>query len=83
MSFSVSSGGGEYKHKLTIAELANHSHPQVVTAGSGGSAVRNDYSADGAGKIYSQGVSTTATGGNNSHNNIQPYFVVYFWRRTA
>lgn len=21
-------------------------------------------------------------GGNQSHNNIQPYFIVYFWRRT-
>lgn len=21
-------------------------------------------------------------GGNQSHNNVQPYFIVYFWRRT-
>ena len=21
-------------------------------------------------------------GGNQSHNNVQPYFIVYLWRRT-
>ena len=26
---------------------------------------------------------TTSTGSGNSHNNIQPYIVVYMWKRTA
>ncbi len=25
---------------------------------------------------------TSDEGGSQSHNNIQPYIVVYFWRRT-
>ena len=32
---------------------------------------------------YTKGfISTGHAGGNQSHNNIQPYFIVYFWRRT-
>lgn len=27
--------------------------------------------------------STSCEGGSQSHNNVQPYIVVYFWRRTA
>lgn len=29
------------------------------------------------------GMSTYENGGNQKHNNIQPYIVVYFWRRIA
>ena len=26
---------------------------------------------------------TTSTGGDQAHNNLQPYIVVYMWKRTA
>lgn len=29
------------------------------------------------------GFGTSNIGGDQSHNNVQPYIVVYFWRRTA
>ena len=75
--------GGEKKHTLTIAEMPSHSHGQNVTANSGGTALRRDWSSDGDGGIYDQGVSTNSTGGGGSHNNLQPYITVYMWRRTA
>lgn len=75
--------GGEKMHKLTIAEMPSHSHGQVVTANNTGSAIRRDYDSDGSAGIYSQGVQTEATGGEQAHNNLQPYVTVYMWRRTA
>ena len=75
--------GGEKKHILTIAEMPSHSHGQNVTANIGGTALRRDWSSDGNGGIYDQGVSTNPTGGGQAHNNLQPYITVYMWRRTA
>lgn len=63
---------GEKTHLLTIAEMAAHSHLEVVSANSGGSAVRNDYAADAAGGVYAQGTNTAAAGGGQAFNVIQP-----------
>ena len=75
--------GGEKTHTLTIGEIPSHSHRQNVTANSGGTALRRDWSSDGDGRIYDQGVNTESTGGGGAHNNLQPYITVYMWRRTA
>jgi prepilin-type N-terminal cleavage/methylation domain-containing protein len=63
---------GEKTHLLSIAEMATHNHVEYVTANSGGSAVRNDYAADAAGGVYSQGVLTGNAGGGQAFNVIQP-----------
>ncbi len=70
---------GGKTHVLTAAEMPSHAHDQMVTALSGGSAIRNDYSSDGNGDIYTQGVSTNAAGGSGAHNNIQPSIALYFY----
>ena len=72
--------GGEKAHVLTIPELPDHGHAQYVTAnpGSGGSA-RIDYTQDGAGSAYPQGVNTGGMGGQSlPHNNLQPYAVANY-----
>lgn len=74
--------GGEESHVLTVNEMPSHTHGQKVTANTGPS-TRRDFVADGGGGEYDQGVQTYAAGGGAAHNNLQPYIVVYIWRRTA
>lgn len=86
MSFTANDTGGEYAHKLTISEMPKHAHKfqgfYNTTSGSPYSQYilsRDKVSGD----PNSVPSSEEYVGGNGSHNNIQPYIVVYFWRRTA
>ncbi len=83
MSFTALGSGGEYKHLLTESEMPRHVHGQNVTAGNNGGSLRIDYNDDKKGVAYPQGVNTNHAGGSQSHNIIQPWIGVYFWRRTA
>ena len=75
--------GGEKKHKLTINEMPSHSHTKnsVGWTGSGGFWVDSgtyttlDFDKDTGLTGY--------TGGNQAHNNLQPYFTCYIWCRIA
>lgn len=87
-TFGANSTGGEYNHKLTISEMPKHMHgtakgqkdndtPNITD-------IHTTYQAEISiekGSYYL--AHTLYTGGDNSHNNIQPYTTVYFWRRTA
>ena len=83
-SFDTLGGtGGEKTHTLSVAEMPSHSHSKTViprdtqwVAPTGG---WNYSYTDGA--TYTQ--YTDDTGGGGAHNNLQPYIVVYFWKRTA
>lgn len=86
MSFTANDTGGEYAHKLTISEMPKHAHKfqgyYNTTSGSAYSQYilsRDKVSGD----PNSVPSSEEYVGGNGSHNNIQPYITVYFWRRTA
>ncbi|WP_416337709.1 phage baseplate protein [Faecalicoccus pleomorphus] len=85
MSFTAGQIVGEYKHHLSLDEMPSHTHGQHVTTPTGnGNAIRSDYVGDANnGSLYSQGVATGATGGSQSHNNIQPSMVCCIFRRTA
>lgn len=81
-TFEINSTGGEYKHKLTVDEMPSHTHKLQFRGGQG--AQPNDPYADD--KPMLQGSSTYGknvdnTGGDGSHNNVQPYVTVYFWKR--
>lgn len=91
MSFTTVGGtGGEYKHTLTTAEIPSHNHALYFAQdrvaqlwklstqfATGSNSLIISY---GTGHSYPQ---IANTGGGSSHNNIQPYITVYFWRRTA
>jgi len=71
--------GGAKTHTLTTSEMPAHNHTYVrkgtVTGGS-----------TSGGDVNSVGQftdNTSTTGGGAAHNNLQPYIVVYMWKRTA
>jgi len=75
---TVEETGGAKTHTLTVDEMPSHTHTQ---AGSDNSApLQFGNPIDDFGEVDSQ---TGATGGDQPHNNLQPYIVVYMWKRTA
>ena len=85
MSFTAGSSGGTFKEFLTIEQIPEHFHEQVVCADTHNlTGIRSDYQTDITnGGAFPQGVNTEPTGGNQPHNNLPPYKCCYMWRRTA
>ncbi|QBX31365.1 capsid and scaffold protein [Streptococcus phage Javan636] len=75
----VNAIGGEKAHTLTIPEMPSHTHDisveQKVRAGGTGYTLLDVGTAT---KLTS-----SSAGGNQAHNNLQPYVTVYRWQRTA
>lgn len=82
---SVEKTGGEKTHKLTINEMPSHNHNMQKRY-----AKQVDWNMGYPDAIHYSGdwyntygvVSTANTGGNQAHNNLQPYITVYMWKRT-
>ena len=74
--------GGEYTHKLTVAEMPKHKH--TAWTAQGGSWARETVSCGNktAHNETDYG-SIDYAGGDNAHNNLEPYITVYFWKRIA
>jgi microcystin-dependent protein len=81
--------GGAKTHTLSEAEIPSHYHlsgygrdatPRYGTT-TGLSSVRIDN--DGNAFNSTSSAHTSSVGSGNAHNNLQPYIVVYMWKRTA
>jgi len=75
---TAGSTGGAKTHQLTVDEMPSHRH---TTPGSDNSAALQ-YGAPTDDFGEADGFSGY-TGGDEPHNNLQPYIVVYMWKRTA
>lgn len=82
MTFKANATGGEYKHILTVEEMPTHTHKFRYRGGQGVQTSEpfgdNKPILQGANDY---GPNVDNTGGGVSHNNIQPYVAVYFWKR--
>jgi microcystin-dependent protein len=77
---TVEETGGAKTHTLAESEIPGHTH-SYTQPDAPAMAVLAGVSAAVTG--VTAGVATGSTGGDGAHNNLQPYIVVYMWKRTA
>ena len=83
--------GGEKTHKLTVAEMPSHSHilKHRFVMWDSGSPYAINSATDWKGELeYAEQrdtnwYETNDTGSSSSHNNLQPYFTCYIFKRTS
>lgn len=82
--YNAGDTGGEEKHQLTVDELASHSHPFIPDSTKTGTGGGTLWYVD-AGTVGTNGKTreTESTGNDQPHNNMEPYKVVYIFRRNA
>ena len=90
-SYILGSTGGESKHKLTVQEMPNHAHAVVRNDGEKVSSWPTNVADGNIWYVPVDGNNTyghteymaASAGGDNVHNNMQPYLAVNIWKRTA
>lgn len=80
-TFDLEEEGGEYEHILTVDELPSHSHTYQHWADTQEASQTADLHTVANNSLGNY--ETSAIGGNQGHNNVQPYYGVYMWLRTA
>ena len=97
LTFTAGEKSGEFKHQLTVGELANHAHAYRLFSGTQGTSATDAkqgkflcsvYAADVAGSYYCEpGKSNEfhlyGAGNNKRHNNVAPCVSAYLWQRTV
>jgi hypothetical protein len=76
--------GGAKTHTLTLSEIPSHRHEvgsKDSSAGDGG-AFNEEFVEQYGDTTNGPAVPTSYQGGGDAHNNLQPYIVVYMWKRT-
>lgn len=78
-SFTAGATGGQFQHVQTIAEMPAHTHGVGATFGTSTGSESNSYS----GADDSESIQSTSKGGGVAMDWMQPFVVVYCWRRAA
>lgn len=77
---------GEDKHTLVTSEMPSHTHQildQYINLTQRGSADTSVFSATNRSEGVANLLPTTSSGGDAAHNNLPPFYGVYFIKRTA
>jgi hypothetical protein len=77
---------GEDKHTLVTAEMPSHTHQildQYINLTQRGSADTSVFSATNRSEGVANLLPTTSSGGDAPHNNLPPFYGVYFIKRTG
>ena len=77
---TVGETGGAKTHTLSVDEIPSHNHAIKYDTGTGSSMAALGFFNNSG---LSDAAPVSSTGGGLAHNNLQPYEVVYKWRRTA
>ncbi len=78
-TYIAANTGGSATHTLVEAEIPAHTHNTGLSDNTQGGNNQRFTRLDTTGSEWL----TDATGGGGAHNNLQPYLVVYFFKRTA
>lgn len=73
ITYSLGDLDGERKHKLSISEIPSHSHSYIYWSQYGS---QWDYGERSPGATSDAVGTTSAVGGDQAHNNMQPYMAI-------
>ena len=83
-SYGAGSQGGTATETLSIAQIPSHNHGYTGQFGDSDADGGSDRSSSvGAANSHPIVTGLNARGSGQAHNNLQPYLVVYMWKRTA
>lgn len=78
----VEETGGAKTHTLTSTEMPAHVHGELAPTSASGGSLRFGVDTNASGSVAA-GLNTASAGSGGAHNNVQPYIVVYMWKRTV